>query len=680
MFKKLAVLSISLFFITSVSAQNKLTPELLWKLGRVGKEAVSPDGNKVIYGVTYYDLKKNKGERNLYVVDSKSEKTTQLTTEIGSEHSALYSKDGKKIIFQKSGQLWEMKTDGSDKKQLTTIDGGASNYKISPNQKHILYTKEVKLLKTTKDLYPDLDKADVRIIDDLMYRHWDHETDEKFSHVFVANFNGSKIVGNEKDIMPDEKWDTPQQPFGGSEDVIWSPDSKDILYVSKKKYGKDYALSTNTDIYKYTLKSNSTENVTEGMMGYDTNPKFSNDGKKLAWLSMATAGYEADKNDIIIKDLKTGKIYNQTAKWDETVSEFTWGQKDKYIYFGAGIEATYQVMSLKLNSNLAKVNVEKQIKQITSGIHDIRGITATSKYIVASKKDMNHANEVYKFDIKNGKAQQLTHINDNVYAKLDLPKITKRWVKTTDNKKELVWVILPPNFDKTKKYPAIFYAQGGPQGAISQSYSFRWNFSLMASKGYVVIAPNRRGLPSFGVEWNKAISKDWGGQAMDDYLSAVDDVKKESWVDESKIGAVGASYGGYSVYMLAGIHKNRFATFISHCGLFDMKSWYLTTEEMFFANYDIGGEFWEGKNQKSYNEFNPINHIDKWNTPIMVIHGGKDYRVPLNQGMEAFQAAQLKNIPSKFLYFPNEGHWVLNPQNGIIWHTEYFKWLDKWLK
>jgi dipeptidyl aminopeptidase/acylaminoacyl peptidase len=450
--------------------------------------------------------------------------------------------------------------------------------------------------------------------------------------------------------------------------------------LAKKLYGKDYALSTNTDIYKYDLSTKQTSNISEGMMGYDTNPVFSPNGKYLAWLSMDVDGYEADKNDIIIMDLKTSKKYNQTASWDETVAEFAWDKDSKSIYFGAGVEATYQIFSLKLNRNLAKVNAEKQIKQVTSGIHDIKGIHVAKRSLIASKKDMNHASEIYSFSKRNGKENKLTTVNDEIYASLNLPEVTKRWVETSDGKKMLVWVILPPNFDENKKYPAIFYAQGGPQGAVSQFYSFRWNFSLMASQGYVVIAPNRRGLPSFGVEWNHAISKDWGGQAMKDYFSAVDNVAQEKWVDESKIGAVGASYGGYSVYLLAGIHENRFATFISHCGLFDMKSWYLTTEEMFFANYDLGGNFWDGKADKSYNEFNPINHIAKWNKPIFVIHGGNDFRVPENQGMEAFQAAKLMGLESKFLHFPNEGHWVLKPQNGIIWHTEYFKWLDKYLK
>ena len=682
MIKKIILSFVILIFAnTGLFAQNKLTPELLWELGRVSIEDVTTDGNSVIYGVTYYNLDKNKGERNLYLVDTKTEKTIQITSELGSEYGASFSDNNKNIVYQKAGQLWSMKKDGSNKVQLTNVEGGAENFKISPNGKNILYTQDVKLLDTTKDLYPNYDKANVRVIDNLMYRHWDDWTDDKFSHIFVAPFNGKKITGEAKDIMKGEKWDTPMKPFGGASDIVWSPDSKKILYVSKKLYGKEYALSTNTEIYAYSLFSRNTANLTEGNEGYDTNPSFSPDGKKLAYLSMKTPGYESDKNDIIILDLKSGKKYNQTAKWDETVAEFTWSTDNKTIYFGAGINATYQAYSLKLNKNLGVTNPKKQITQITDGIHDIRGIVATKKILVATKKDMNHANEIYTIELKKGTLKQITHVNDEIYAGLDLPEITQRWVKTTDGKKMQVWVILPPNFDINKRYPAIFYAQGGPQGAISQSYSFRWNFSLMASQDYVVIAPNRRGLPTFGVEWNKQISGDWGGQAIRDYLAAVDDVKKEPWVNENKIGAVGASYGGYSVYMLAGIHENRFATFISHCGTFDTKSWYLSTEEMFFANYDLGGNFWDGKNKSnSYMSHNPANYIDEWDTPIMVIHGGKDFRIPYTQGMQAFNAAQLKEIPSKFIFFPEEGHWVLNPQNGIIWHTEFFGWLDKWLK
>jgi dipeptidyl aminopeptidase/acylaminoacyl peptidase len=678
--KRIFITALSLMLGFGVMAQDKLTPELLWKLGRVSLQDVSSDSKYIVYGVTYYDVNANSGETNLYKIDIKSSEVSQITDEKGSEYAALFSNDGKSIFYQKSGQLWVMNSDGSDKKQLTNIKGGASNYKISPDGSKIMFTQDVKMLNTTRDLYPNLDKAEVNIVDDLMYRHWDHWTDDMFSHVFVADFDGEKITSTPVDIMEGEKFDCPQQPFGGSEDLTWSPDSKSVYYVSKKLYGKDYALSTNTDIYKYDLSTKQTSNISEGMMGYDTNPVFSPNGKYLAWLSMDVDGYEADKNDIIIMDLKTAKKYNQTASWDETVAEFAWDKDSKSIYFGAGVEATYQIFSLKLNRNLANVNAEKQIKQVTSGIHDIKGIHVAKRNLIASKKDMNHASEIYSFSKRNGKETKLTGVNDEIYSSLNLPEITKRWVETTDGKKMLVWVILPPNFDANKKYPAIFYAQGGPQGAVSQFYSFRWNFSLMASQGYVVIAPNRRGLPSFGVEWNHAISKDWGGQAMKDYFSAVDNVAQEKWVDESKIGAVGASYGGYSVYLLAGIHENRFATFISHCGLFDMKSWYLTTEEMFFANYDLGGNFWDGNADKSYNEFNPINHIAKWNKPIFVIHGGNDFRVPENQGMEAFQAAKLMGLESKFLHFPNEGHWVLKPQNGIIWHTEYFKWLDKYLK
>jgi dipeptidyl aminopeptidase/acylaminoacyl peptidase len=293
---------------------------------------------------------------------------------------------------------------------------------------------------------------------------------------------------------------------------------------------------------------------------------------------------------------------------------------------------------------------------------------------------MNHAAELYGFNIKKGTERVITHTNDEIYNSIALSKIEKRWVKTTDGKEMLTWVILPPNFDSTKTYPTLLYCQGGPQSAVSQFYSFRWNFQLMAANDYVIIAPNRRGLPSFGTEWNEAISKDWGGQAMKDYLAAFDEISKESYIDQNNAGAVGASYGGYSVYMLAGIHEKRFKSFVAHCGLFNLESWYGSTEELFFANFDIGGPYWENPAPKSYAKFSPHKYAQNWDTPIFVIHGGRDYRVPDTQGMEAFQVAQLKGLKSRFLYFPKEGHWVLQPQNGLVWHREYFKWLDETLK
>ena len=477
--------------------------------------------------------------------------------------------------------------------------------------------------------------------------------------------------------MPNEPYDAPQKPFGGDEDFVWSPDGKSIIYVCKKKKGTEYAVSTNTDLYEYNLETKATKNLTETNLGYDTNPVFSPTGD-LTWLQMKRDGYEADKNDIIVRF--KGMNMNLTANWDGSVENFMWSQDGKKVYFTAAIDGTKQLFEVNF-PGLTKIAIT--VKQVTSGDFDVADIYGFSgDNIIVTRTDMNHASEIYSYNLKKKTWLQLTKVNDELYSKLVLPKYERRYVTTTDGKKMLVWVILPPNFDKTKKYPALLYCQGGPQSPLTQSYSFRWNFSLMASQGYIIVAPNRRGMHGHGVAWNEQISKDWGGQVMDDYLSAIDDVAKESYVDASRLGAVGASYGGYSVFYLAGIHNNRFKTFISHCGVFNLESMYGTTEEVFFTNWDSGGPYWDKNNaaaQKTYNQFNPKNLVEKWNTPILIIQGGKDYRVPIGQGQEAFQAAQLRGIKSRFMLFPDENHWVLKPQNALVWQSEFYKWLKETL-
>lgn len=660
----------------STVAQEKMNPELLWKLNRVSGETVSPDGKSVILGITHYNLEENKGNRNLFSIPSTGGTPKQLTNMAGSEYDAQYRPDGKKIGFLNGGQIWEMNPDGTGITQLSDIEGGVSHFKYAPNGQHIAYTREVKLGKTIADMYPDLKQADVKVYDNLMYRHWDHWNDDMYSHVFIADLANNELT-NHRDIMKGELFETPTQPFGGGEDFIWSPDSKQVVYVCKKQAGMAYAISTNTDLYAYSLASKKTENLTKGNKGYDTQPSFSADGKVLAWTSMKRDGYESDKNDIKVRNILTGAVTNITSDWDNTVSSFHWGEDGKSIYFQAAINATYQLFEVNLKTKKGKF----EIRQITEGEHNIGGILGqTGKTLIASKSDMNHASELYSYSIDKGNETKLTTVNDQVYKNVAKSKVEKRLIKAFDGKDILTWVIYPPDFDPTKKYPTLLYCQGGPQSAVSQFYSFRWNFQLMAAQGYIVVAPNRRGLPSFGTEWNETISQDWGGGPMKDYLAAIDALAKEPYVDENNLGAVGASYGGYSVYMLAGIHENRFKSFISHCGLFNLESWYGSTEELFFANFDIGGPYWFDPQPKSYKLFSPHKFADKWNTPIMVIHGGKDFRVPDTQGLEAFQVAQLKGLKSRLLYFPNEGHWVLKPQNGLVWHGEFFKWLDETLK
>ena len=616
-------------------AQNVMSPELLWKLGRVTALGIAKDGKNIIYKVSTPSVEENKSSSKYYSISVSGGNATEI-------------KDTKEFLTDKN---------------------------ISPDGKYVVYSEEVKIEKVNgKDFYPELEKSNVQVYNGLNYRHWDTWNEGKYNHVFYKE-NKETAVGI--DIMKGENFDAPQKPFGGDEDYIWAPNSKSILYVSKKKSGTQYALSTNTNIYEYHLDTKETTNRTQENLGYDIAPQFSPSGD-LTWLQMKRDGYEADKNDIVVS--VKGTSVNLTANWDGTVDSFIWSTDGKKVYFIAPIDGTKQLFEVNFPKT-AKTNLV--VKQLTDGDFDVSDLVGqVGNAIIVARTDMNHAAEIYSYDLKKKLWQQLTHVNTATYSTLALSKTEKRYVTTTDGKKMLVWVILPPNFDATKQYPTLLYCQGGPQSPLTQSYSFRWNFSLMAAQGYVIVAPNRRGMPGHGVEWNEQISKDWGGQVIADYLSAIDTLAKEKYVDNTRLGAVGASFGGYSVFYLAGMHQNRFKTFISHCGVYNLQSMYGTTEEVFFNNWDHGGAYWEQENpiaQKAYSDFNPINHINKWNTPIMIIQGGKDYRVPIGQAQEAFQAAQLKGINSRFLLFPEENHWVLKPQNALVWQREFFKWLKETL-
>jgi dipeptidyl aminopeptidase/acylaminoacyl peptidase len=622
----------------TASAQQVLSPETLWKLGRVSALGISKDGKSIVYKVSTPAVAENKSNSKFY--------TVPVT---GGTPVEVQEAETKNLVADKN---------------------------VSPDGNYILSSQEVKTENVLgKDFYPELDKSEAQIYDGLDYRHWDTWNIGTHNHVFYALNKGDKATPI--DIMKGEPYDSPQKPSGGDEDYIWSPDSKSIIYVSKKKFGTAYAMSTNTDLYEYNIETKTTKNLTENNPGYDTYPAFSPSGD-LTWLQMKHDGYEADKNDIIVSF--KGMKMNLTANWDGSVESFKWSVDGKKIYFTAAVDGTIQLFEVNF-PGLTKIAVT--VKQVTSGDFDVHAIVGLSgDNIIVSRTDMNHADEIYSYNLKKKTFTQLTKTNDETYSKLALPKFERRYVTTTDGKKMLVWVILPPNFDKTKKYPTLLYCQGGPQSPLTQFYSFRWNFSLMASQGYVVVAPNRRGMYGHGQAWNEQISKDWGGQVMDDYLSAIDDVSKESYIDKSRLGCVGASYGGYSAYYLAGIHNNRFKSFIAHDGVFNTQSMFGTTEEVFFNNWDFGGPYWDKNNavaQKAYNEFNPINYVDKWNTPILIIQGGKDYRVCIGQAQEAFQAAQLRGVKSRFLYLPEENHWVLKPQNGMVWQREFFKWLKETL-
>lgn len=616
-------------------AQNIMSPELLWKLGRVTALGISKDGKNVVYKVDNPSIEENKSNSKYYTIPVNGGAPTEV-------------KDTKDLLKDKN---------------------------ISSDGKYVVYNEEVKIEKVHgKDFYPELENSNVQIYNGLDYRHWDKWNEGKFNHVFYKeNKEGSDGI----DILKGENFDSPQKPFGGDEDYIWSPDSKSIVYVCKKKAGTAYAISTNTDIYEYNLETKKTINRTEGNLGYDTHPAFSPTGN-LTWLQMKRDGFEADKNDIIVSF--KGMNINLTANWDGTVESFLWSADGKKVYFQAPIDGTIQLFEVDFPGLTKKMPV---VSQLTNGDFDVASLVAISgENMIVTRTDMNHAAEIYSYNLKKKTWLQLTKINDEVYSKLSLSKTERRYVTTTDGKKMLVWVVLPPNFDASKKYPTLLYCQGGPQSPLTQFYSFRWNLSLMAAQGYIVVAPNRRGMPGHGVEWNEQISKDWGGQVMDDYLSAIDDVSNENYVDKARLGCVGASYGGYSAFYLAGIHNNRFKTFIAHDGVFNTQSMFGTTEEVFFNYWDFGGAYWEKDNaiaQKTYTTFNPANFVKNWNTPILIIQGGIDFRVPIGQAQEAFQAAQMLGVNSRFLYFPEENHWVLKPQNAIVWQREFFKWLKETL-
>lgn len=669
---------ISLIIMSSaVLAQDMMTPELLWKLKRIGGVQISPDGEQIMYSVREYILEENRSVSDLYLMPVKGGKAKRLTNTEGHELDAQWRPDGKKIAYlaktDKGYNIFEMNPDGSGAEQISFIEGGVDGFKYSPNMKKMLFLKEVQVTKhNSKELHSDLPESNARVYDDLMYRHWDTWEDGYRSHIFFAEIKDGKVDGQGEDILRALPYDAPLKPFGGMEQICWSPDDVNIIYTAKKKKGMRYAISTNSDLYMYNTLLGNDNNMTKPYTGYDMNPQYSPDGKKIAWLSMEQDGFEADKNDIMIYDFANHQVTNLTKRYDITVSDFCWNGDGTKIYFLSCVEATFQLFELDVNS--------VKYRQITEGDHNYTSVAFAGDVLIAGRQDMNHATEIYSVDIKKGTQKQMTDVNGDIYGKLKTSKIEKRWVNTTDGKKELVWVIYPPDFDPAKKYPALLYCQGGPQSAVSQFYSYRWNFQLMAANGYIVVAPNRRGLPSFGQKWNDAISGDWGGQPMDDYLSAIDSLKKEPFIDENKIGAVGASYGGYSVYYLAGIHQKRFKCFISHCGLYNLESWYGTTEELFFANQDIGGAYYFDMKKPLYEKNSPHKKVGDWDTPMLIFHGEKDYRVPLNQGMEAFQACQILGIESRLITFPDENHWVLSPQNGVFWHREYYSWLDKYLK
>ena len=627
----------SCFISTCAFAQKSFTPEMLWKLGRVDVQGISKDNKYIVYNVSIPDVDSNKS------------------------HSKTY----------------KIPVEGGNPVEINNAGTELNNDRVSPDGKYMLSSKPVKMQKVLgTDLYPDLPKTTAHVYTSLNYRHWDEWFDGSFDHVFFAPYNNGK-EGTAKDIMPNDNNSCPQEPFGGDEDFIWNPDSRHIVYVTKKAFGTAYATSTNTDLFEYDVANGTTKNLTAYNKGYDVAPAFNKEGV-LAWLQMKRDGYEADKQDIVV--MNHGVPVNLTAHDDAIhVESFKWSNDGKTIFFIAPVDGTLQIFEVK---NIGLTKMLPLIRRVAKGDFDVNEIVGqVDGKLIVTRNDIAHAADIFSVDIKTGEFKQLTHINDETFNNIATVKTERRWVTTTDNKKMMEWIIYPPNFDASKKYPVLLYCQGGPQSPVSQFFSYRWNFYLMASQGYVVVAPCRRGMPGFGTKWNEQVSKDWGGQVINDYLSAIDNISKEKFIDTTRRAAVGASFGGFSVFALAGKHNGRFKTFIAHDGVFDFRSMYGTTDEMWFENWEKGGNYWNKKNaiaQRSFSQ-SPSNFVDKWNTPIMIVQGGKDYRVSIEQGQQAFQAAQLKGIKSKFLYFPDENHWVLKPQNGMAWQREFFSWLKETL-
>lgn len=665
------------------SATGIFDIDALEALGRVSEPRVSPDGKRVLFGVSYESVPQNKSNRDLYVMNIDGTGVTRITKTAQSENSAVWIDNGTRIAFVyaekgSSPQLWVMNADGTERHAATNIEGGIEGFLFSPDQSKVVLIRTVKYNRTAADIYPDLPKATGRVIDDLMYKHWDTWVTE-IPHPFIGAFDGQTIT-DLKDIMEGEPYEAPMRPFGGVESFAWSPDSKILVYTSRKKTGMEYALSTNSDLYAYNLTTGTTTNLTEGMMGYDTNPAFSPDGRYMAWLSMERDGYEADKNRLFIRDNATGQKTDLTSDWDYTIEEFAWNPNGKNIWFIAYHQGVAPIFNMEVATH--------KVTTVAEGLYDYTSLAPVdNKTIVTMRHSMLRPNEIYRIGPKTKKGVKedvaLTDINGDIFAQLTMPTIEAKKVPTTDGKEMLTWVIYPPKFDASHKYPAILYCQGGPQSAVSQFWSYRWNFALMASNGYIMIAPNRRGVPGFGTEWEEQISKDYPGQNMRDYLSAVDYMKaNEPAIDPARIGATGASYGGFSVYWLAGNHDKRFAALLAHAGIFNTEAQYLETEEMWFANWDMGGAFWDKDNAIAQRTFatSPHRFVDRWDTPIMISHGEKDYRILASQGMAAFNAAKMRGIPAEMVIFPDENHWILKPQNAVMWQRLFFRWFDRWLK
>lgn len=660
---------------------GRMTPETLWAMGRIGSASVSDDGKKVAYTVAYYSVPENKSHRVIYTMNADGSENAMLTKTPFNEGDPQWIRHGTQIAFLSnesgSNQIWTMNADGSGRRKVSSYDGNIEGFTVSPDGKKVLFIAQISNGKSAADKYPDLPKATGMVIDDLMFKHWD-EYVLTIPHPFVADFDGDHL-GEAYDILEGEPYESPMKPFGGMEQLAWSPDSKYIAYTCRKKVGKAYALSTDSDIYLYELESRQTVNLckqegdADRNRGYDTNPKFSPDGKYIAWQSMERDGYESDRNRLCVYDRASKTKTYVTETFASNVDDFCWNSDSQSFYFAGVWHGTTMIYS---------TNLKGDVKKLTEGCFDYVSVTLLGDKILTKRHSMSAADELYALAPADGTVVPLTHENDAIFNQLALGKVEERWIRTTDGKTMLAWVIYPSRFDPNRQYPALLFCEGGPQSPVSQFWSYRWNFQMMAANDYLIIAPNRRGLPGFGMEWLEEISGDYAGQCMKDYLSAIDDIAQEPYVDADRLGCIGASFGGYSVYWLAGNHRKRFKAFIAHDGIFNVEQQYLETEELWFTKWDLGGPYWERHNavaQKSV-ATSPHRYIENWDTPILCIHGDKDYRILSSQGQAAFQAAVLRGVPAELLLYPDENHWVLKPQNGILWQRTFFAWLDKWLK
>ena len=661
-------------------ASRLMTPEVLWSFGRLGNTVVSPDGRRIAFTVTHYDVEQNKSNSDIYVCGLDGSDMKQLTRTPERENALQWSPDGKHIGFVRGGKVCEINPDGNWEREIAVPDNRSVNeFSYSPDGTKILLVIDVQTGKVLgKDVYEDLPKASAYIADDLMYRHWDTWKDGSVAHLHIANYAEGKIDGL-KDVMANEPWDAPMKPFDDVSETDWSPDGKLLAYSCKKMTGREYAESTNSDIYIYNLSTGKTENLTVGMQGYDKTPRFSPDGTKLMWLSMERAGFEADQQRIFTCDMNSKTKTNWSKQFDSSPSSIAWAKDGKSALLTACFDETFRVFRLYFD----EASHSARFQQVSvDGYYDYQHVQEAEGCLIATRTQIIRPAEIFRIDEKSGEGSEISFINKDILDQLDLPDMELHWITTSDSRKMPAWVILPPKLDKSKQSPCIMMCTGGPQGEISQSYSYRWNYALMASQGYVVVYPARRGVSGYGQEWCDAVSKDHGGQPERDLLSAADYMAQQAYVDKNRLSAVGASYGGYSVFWLAGNHNKRFKAFVAHCGIFSMEGMYYTTEEMFFENWEKGGSFLDPNNgyaEKVYAQ-SPIRFIDKWDTPILIIHGENDFRVSYTQSIAAFNAARMNGVTARLVVMPDASHWVLRPQDAILWQREFFGWMDKYLK